>query len=127
MSTVQNEESASLVEIELPDCTASDAAAVFAVLRSAFPRSPQLGDGREQDGGGGGEKRKFWVGTVDVSTHGEVDCALELKESTEADISGSPDSVRQVQETLSGYYDVTAEPRVSGDQEVEVRLRLTQR
>ncbi|WP_157839919.1 hypothetical protein [Streptomyces megasporus] len=127
MSTEQMEESASLVEVELPDCTSENAAAVFAVLRSAFPRSPQLGNGQDKAEEGGEPKRKFWVGTVDVRTHGEVECSLELKEPTEADISGSPDAVRQVQEALAGFYDVTAEPRISGDQEVEVRLRLAQR
>ncbi|GAA2392625.1 hypothetical protein GCM10010420_16530 [Streptomyces glaucosporus] len=127
MSTERMEESASLVEVELPDCTPSDAEAVFTVLRSAFPESPQLGNGQGRDGGGGEEKRRFWVGTVDVRTHGDVECALELKEPTEADISGSPDAVRQVQDALAGFYDVTAEPRISGDQEVEVRLRLAQR
>ncbi|GAA2446098.1 hypothetical protein [Streptomyces macrosporus] len=127
MSTERMEESANLVEVELPDCTPSNAAAVFAVLRSAFPRSPQLGDGHDRAEGDGEERRRFWVGTVDVGTHGDVECSLELKEPTEADISGSPDAVRQVRDALAGFYDVTAEPRISGDQEVEVRLRLTQR
>ncbi|MGY1456213.1 hypothetical protein [Streptomyces sp. SS8] len=131
MSTEQTgktKEGACLVEIELPHCTASDAAAVFAVLRSAFPESPELGGG---NGGGGpgsdGEQRKFWVGTVDVRAHGEVKCTLELGEPVEADLSGGPDAVRQVQDALAGFYEVTAEPRISGDQEVEVRLRLAQR
>ncbi|HZG05990.1 MAG TPA: hypothetical protein VE546_20845 [Streptomyces sp.] len=127
MSTERMEESANLVEVELPNCTASNAAAVFAVLRSAFPRSPQLGNGQDRAGADGAEKRRFWVGTVDVSTHGDVECTLDLNEPTEADLSGSPDAVRQVKDALAGFYDVTAEPRISGDQEVEVRLRLAQR
>lgn len=114
------------VEIELPHCTAPDAEAVFTALGSLFPRSPQLGDGHRGAGGGGGERR-FWTGTVDVRTRGEAVEAPALGEAVEADLSGSPDAVRQVQEALAGLYDVAAEPRISGDQEVEVRLSLTQR
>ncbi|MCI0385648.1 hypothetical protein [Streptomyces sp. CNQ085] len=125
--TGQSKEGACLVEIELPHCTASNAAAVFAVLRSAFPKSPELGDGGGHGPGADGERRKFWVGTVDVRTHGEVECTLELGEPVEADLSGGPDAVRQVQDALADFYDVTAEPRISGDQEVEVRLSLAQR
>ncbi|MDG9705983.1 hypothetical protein [Streptomyces sp. DH37] len=124
--TGQTKEGACLVEVELPHCTASNASAVFAVLRSAFPESPELGNGQGGPGEDGGQ-RKFWVGTVDVRTHGEVRCTLRLEEPVEAGLSGGPDAVRQVQDALAGFYDVTAEPRISGDQEVEVRLRLTQR
>ena len=127
MSTEQTEQSASLVEIQLVDCTAPDAAAVFAVLRAAFPRSPQLGNGRERAGEDSAGKRKIWLGTVDVRTRGEVECTVNLGEPTEAGISGSPDAVRQVRDVLAGFFDVTAQPRISGDQEVEVRLHLAQR
>ncbi|HEX5566074.1 MAG TPA: hypothetical protein VFY14_03910 [Streptomyces sp.] len=127
MSTEQTEQSASLVEIQLVDCAAPEAAAVFAVLRAAFPRSPQLGNGQERAGAGGAGKRKIWLGTVDVRTHGEVECAVDLQEPTEADISGTPDAVRQVKDVLAGFFDVRAEPRISGDQEVEVRLHLARR
>ncbi|MTE22200.1 hypothetical protein F0L17_24490 [Streptomyces sp. TRM43335] len=135
MSTEQNGQTAQTggqdvcqVEIELPHCTAADADAVFTALGSLFPRSPQVGNGRRgagEEGGKGGTK--FWMGTVDVRTHGEVEEAPELSEAVEADLSGSPDAVRQVQDALAGLYDVTAEPRISGDQEVEVRLRLARR
>ncbi|NJQ00332.1 hypothetical protein [Streptomyces zingiberis] len=113
------------VSVQLTDCAQEDAEAVFAVLGRAFPlaeevsgHAPGAEDGRPT----------VWSATVDVE--GSGDTATEggpLTGAVIADVSGGYAAVGTVRTALEAPFAVEDKGSSSGDQEMEVRLRITPR
>ncbi|KAF4409105.1 MULTISPECIES: hypothetical protein [Streptomyces] len=110
------------VSVQLTDCARQDADAVFSALGTAFPtvvepsaHGPEAADGRPT----------VWSTTVDVERAGEITAGASLSGPVVADISGGYQAVEQVRRALKGCYHAEEEGGASGDQEKELRLRLT--
>jgi hypothetical protein len=66
-----------------------------------------------------------WSLCVNTRVHHEGGGAFPLHDAVTADLSGGPYYVRGVREALKDAFLVEEESHVSGDEEVELRLRLT--
>lgn len=112
-----------------------DAQAVLDALGAAFeavsrPR-PAGGPAPTTPGRAGeplaGEQDRpvVWSLCIDTEVHLEGGAAYALHGSVSADLSGGPYYVRGVREVLKEAFRVEERGQVSGDEEVELRLRLT--
>ncbi|WJV44397.1 hypothetical protein [Streptomyces flavofungini] len=124
--------SSAQVTVELSDCSAQDAAAVFDVLRTAFPQaSPADGPGSaavpppDADGGA-----TVWTETFDIVGAGrEVPegGAGTLTRPVSADVQGGYLAVDQLRTFLASVFAVSGEGAAFGDQEKDVHLCLANR
>ena len=115
------------VDVLLSACDRKDADAVFGTLEHVFPDTA-AGRGpttiRTPDAAASGHPI-VWSLDVDASTHGAGTGPVPLGSPVTADLSGDPHHVREVERALSGSFRVQERSSVSGDQELDVRLRLT--
>jgi hypothetical protein len=117
------------VDVLLSACDREDADAVFGTLESAFPETA-AGHGpssvRTPDATASGHPT-VWSLDVDASAHGAGTSQgpVALGSPVTADLSGDPHHVREVEHALAESFRVQERGRVSGDQELDVRLRLS--
>ncbi len=110
------------VTVLLTDCAPRDAQIVFDTLNAHFAAEPEPGHpGRTPLL----ENPTVWSATYDAHDRGGAARPAPLSGSVTADISGCPHPVRQLTKVLVDSFAVRDEGHVSGDQEVEVCLRLT--
>lgn len=113
--------SADLVQVALGECSPADADTVFDVLRTHFA-SDRGSDAPRQTGE---ECPAVWTGEFRAAhSPGSVPGVL-LAGSVTADLQGGPVAVARLRRTLESAFVVSTVGSVSGDQEVEVQLRLT--
>ncbi|MEV5377543.1 hypothetical protein B7P34_20385 [Streptosporangium nondiastaticum] len=122
-------ESADHVSVHLTDCGHQDAGAVFGVLEAAFP---EAGPPRsETSPGAPGAGPMIWCMTVDTRTRLGEGAAqpgkAPLSGTVTADLFGAADPVRQVKEELERAFDAEHRGHVSGEHEMELRLKLATR
>ncbi|MFI8877061.1 hypothetical protein [Streptomyces sp. NPDC055243] len=114
-------DSPDLVQVVLGECSAADADAVFGVLRTHFSsdRGEEAPHRTEQP------RPAVWTGAF-VAAHspGPVRGVL-LAATVTADLQGSPVAVDRLRATLESAFVASATGTASGDQEVQVQLRLT--
>jgi hypothetical protein len=115
------------VDVLLSACDRKDADAVFGTLENVFPdtaagRAPSTA--RTPDAALYGHPT-VWSLDVDAATHGAGPGPVPLGSPVTADLSGDPHHVREVEHALSASFRVQERSSVSGDQELDVRLRLT--
>lgn len=110
-----------LVQVALDECSAADADAVFAVLRTHF--SSDRGDDAphrtEQP------RPAVWTGDFLVDHSPAPVRGVLLAGPVTADLQGGPVAVGLLRDTLASAFAVTVTGTVSGDQEVQMQLRLT--
>ncbi|MEL3949890.1 MULTISPECIES: hypothetical protein [Streptomyces] len=121
--------SSAQVTVELSDCSAQDAAAVFDVLRTAFPQdSPADGAAVSPPGAGGGAT--VWTETFAISGAGKAvpsGAAGTLTRPVSADVQGGYLAVDQLRAFLASVFAVSGEGAAFGDQEKDVHLCLANR
>ncbi|GAA1936157.1 hypothetical protein GCM10009837_72610 [Streptomyces durmitorensis] len=120
-STAAQPDSPDLVQVVLGECSAADADAVFGVLRSHFPsdRGEEAPHRTEQP------RPAVWTGAF-LAAHspGPVRGVL-LAGPVTADLQGAPVAVGRLRATLASAFVAADTGTASGDQEVQVQLRLT--
>jgi len=117
---------ASQVQVVLSDCSATDAGNLFRALKGRFASDRAAGDEPHETG----ERRPtVWAGTFDMSRpveHPDTPPA-HLAGPVTLDVQGTPRAVQQLREALAECCTVHEMGGDSGDQEVEVQLRLERR
>jgi len=114
---------AAQVEVVVSDCSPSDAGNLFAVLRAGFPSGH---DAIHEPHRAEGTRPMVWTDTFDTSGPAEKAPSrpAPLSGPVTAEVQGSPLAVRQLCETLEHVFTVHEVGETSGDQEVQVQLRL---
>ncbi|MFD4628438.1 hypothetical protein ACFVYR_00840 [Streptomyces sp. NPDC058284] len=113
--------SADLVQVVLGECSVADADTVFNVLRSHFPTDRGADAPRQTEQ----ETPAVWTGEFRVAGSPRPARGVLLAGSVTADLQGGPVPVARLREALESAFVVSTVGTVSGDQEVEVQLRLT--
>lgn len=121
-------ESADHVSVHLTGCGYEDANVVFDALEAAFPegKGPTRSESRASRADEG--KPMIWCTEVDTRRRSGAKAegaGAELAGAVTADLFGAADPVRQVKEELAAAFGVEDHGTVSGEHELEVRLRLT--
>ncbi|MGW5868551.1 hypothetical protein ACWFRJ_41110 [Streptomyces sp. NPDC055239] len=118
---IAQSDSPDLVQVVLGECSAADADAVFGVLRTHFAsdRGEDAPHRTEQ------VRPAVWTGGfLATGNPGPVRGVL-LAGPVTADLQGSPVAVDRLRATLDSAFVVSDTGTASGDQEVQVQLRLT--
>ncbi|MEU6660028.1 hypothetical protein [Streptomyces sp. NPDC046821] len=122
-STASPEEASSRdqVEVVLCDCSAPDADAVFHLLGDHFEsdRGETVPHGEE------GPRPAAWTGHFHVAHSPAEVSAMVLAGTVTAELQGGPVAVERVCRTLGTAFAMEKVGSVSGDQEVDVQLRLS--
>jgi hypothetical protein len=109
------------VDVLLTGCDEHDADTVFHTLEAVFAQAgPVTGPAQRASG-----RTTVWSMSLDPHVHGPATGPVPLHGAVSADLSGSPHEVHEVQSALTDSFAVQDRGSVSGDQELEVRLRLT--
>ncbi|WP_405886071.1 hypothetical protein OG762_02050 [Streptomyces sp. NBC_01136] len=120
-STAGQVSSSDLVQVVLDACSAADADTVFRALDTRF-MSEGGGDAPRQDTTAHPDT---WTGAFLVSRSAALPPDLSLAGSVTADLQGGPVAVNRLRETLASAFAVQVSGSTSGDQEVDIQLRLT--
>ncbi|WP_335933227.1 hypothetical protein [Streptomyces sp. PTD5-9] len=112
------------VSVVISGCDTADARMVFDALRAAFTTDRASVDVPERLA----EKRpSAWTATVDVTEERVVSGPVPLGAPVSIDVQGGYWAVERLRRSLAHAFDVRVVGTASGDQEEEVRLRLTGR
>jgi hypothetical protein len=114
---------ASQVQVVLSDCSAVDAGHLFAALRGRFASDRGAGDEPHESKE---HRPTVWSGTFDTSGEREGGAvpAAQLSAPVTADVQGGPLAVKRLLDALGEACIVYEVGEDSGDQEVQVQLRL---
>jgi hypothetical protein len=117
------------VDVLLSAQDRKDADAVFGALERVFPETKSGHGPTEARTPAASESAHptVWALDVDAQTHGSGAGPVGLRAPVTADLSGDPHHVHEVETALAQSFGVDERSSVSGDQELEVRLRLTAR
>ncbi|MFD0019684.1 hypothetical protein [Streptomyces sp. NPDC058382] len=110
------------VSVVVSGCEKDDAGTLFDVLRAAFTTDRASVD-EPQDVTG--KRPTAWVATVNVAEERTVSGDVRLGGPVTVDVQGGYWAVDRLRKSLTGAFAVQVVGTVSGDQEEEVRLRLT--
>lgn len=113
------------VDVLLTDCDQQDANSVFHALEAVFPEAEPVGPRTVGPATRVAGIPTVWAMTVDPHVHRPGAGPAALHGPVSADVSGCPHEVHEVQDALAEAFAVESRGAVSGDQELEVRLRLT--
>ncbi|MEU2206283.1 hypothetical protein ABZ654_00980 [Streptomyces hygroscopicus] len=125
MSTMPGQDqprSASQVLVALSGISRQDAEAVFGVLRVCY-RSDQAYADLPQDATEG--RPTVWTSTFEAADTREEPRPASLTAPVTAELQGGPRAVRQMADVLARAFTVRELGVVAGDQEQELRLRLS--
>ncbi|MDX3071636.1 hypothetical protein ACIP98_06475 [Streptomyces sp. NPDC088354] len=114
------------VDVMLTDCAKQDAGAVLGALEAAFPTRPGESLTEALEPRPGAKHPTVWSASVDTRSHGHELGPVHLDGTLTADLSGGPRHVREVKKVLGDCFELEEQGSVSGDQEVELRVRLTE-
>ncbi|MFK4070151.1 hypothetical protein [Streptomyces sp. NPDC029674] len=120
-SRTPHDPSPDLVQVVLGECSPADADTVFNVLRAHFP-SDRGTDAPRQTGE---SCPAVWTGGFRAAHSPDSVRGVLLAGSVTADLQGGPVAVDRLRRTLASAFVVSTTGTVSGDQEIEVQLRLT--
>ncbi|MQY14569.1 hypothetical protein SRB5_47370 [Streptomyces sp. RB5] len=110
------------VTVGLSACSAQDAAAVLEALGDTFETNWRRGEPPPEAAPG---HPQVWVATVDTAHPAGAAHPPALGASVTADLQGGYLAVDRVRDALADTYTVREEGTAAGDQEKDVRLRLT--
>ncbi len=122
MSTQQD---AAEVMVVLTGCAPQDADRVFEALGAVFPACSHSEHPAAE--AAAQEHPVVWTNCFDVRTRGEAPHRAAIEGPVKAALLGGVRAVQDIREALGQAFTVAEEGKVAGDQEVEVRLRLTPR
>ncbi|MEU1329205.1 hypothetical protein [Streptomyces sp. NPDC005865] len=113
--------SADLVQVVLGECSVADADTVFTVLRAHFPSDRGTDAPRQTEDPG----PAVWTGGFLADRSPDHVPGTLLAGPVTADLHGGPVAVARLREALEAAFVVATVGTASGDQEVDVQLRLT--
>jgi hypothetical protein len=116
------------VTVTVTDCPAQDARSVMKVLAAGFPSSEGESEDLPQDTPGAGPT--VWTSVFEVSPEARQDGVAApdpLSGPVTVTLQGSPQDVELVRGAVDDAFAVLDEGEASGDQEREVRVRITSR
>jgi hypothetical protein len=116
------------VDVLLTACDQHDAEAVLDALNASFEatsEAPPAGAPSTPPPPLPEDRHTVWSLCVNTRVHHEGGGSFPLHDAVTADLSGGPYYVRGVREALKDAFLVEEQGHVSGDEEVELRLRLT--
>ncbi|GGO87634.1 hypothetical protein [Wenjunlia tyrosinilytica] len=109
------------VDVHLSGCSPQDAQTVFGALETAFPTAHAAVHGQA---GGATRRQTVWIEDVEVRVPAENAGPVALSGTVTADLFGCDRPVRMVRDALVSSFAVEDLGLVSGDGEVEARMRL---
>ncbi|MGW2280224.1 hypothetical protein [Streptomyces sp. NPDC001770] len=112
------------VLVSLSECTTDDASTVFEVLRRSFTSDRSAADSPSDTNG---PRPTVWSATVDVSTKKEAAGPVPLAGPVTLDAQGGYWAVDRLRGHLGEVFSVEEVGTAAGDQEQELRLRLSSR
>ncbi|MFD1657173.1 hypothetical protein ACFSL4_02720 [Streptomyces caeni] len=116
------------VEVVVSGCSAADAGSLFAELCRRFGSDRSLDDAPHETAG---VRPTMWTGTFDTSAapgrFGRTAPPPPLSGQVTAELQGEPRAVERLRRALDETFVVHQVGAVSGDQEIEVELRLESR
>ncbi|MCX5401400.1 hypothetical protein [Streptomyces sp. NBC_00102] len=112
------------VLVSLSECTTDDASTVFEVLRRSFTSDRAAADAPTD---ANAPRPTIWSATVDVSTKKESAGPASLAGPVTLDAQGGYWAVDRLKGHLGEVFSVEDIGTAAGDQEEEVRMRLTSR
>ncbi|MDX6329496.1 MAG: hypothetical protein QOI83_1879 [Streptomycetaceae bacterium] len=118
------------VDVLLTTSARQDVDAVYDALATAFPATAGREPAQDSSATAGGAPGhpKVWAIDVDAMTRAAAESRPSpLAGAVSVGISGCPVFVHQVRDVLEDVFEAEELGHVSGDQEEEVRLRLTPR
>ncbi|NJP72347.1 hypothetical protein [Streptomyces sp. C1-2] len=121
-------QSAPNVQVVLSDCSATDAGHLFTELCRHFDSDRGADDVPPHDTEG--SRPTMWTGTFDTSAPAGTPDAPRpprLSGPVKAEVQGEPQAVSRLREALEETFTVEELGHVSGDQEIELELRLQNR
>ncbi|MEU8979318.1 hypothetical protein [Streptomyces sp. NPDC048309] len=121
-STAADEAPADLVQVVLGTCSADDAETVLRALGSRFEADPDLVSDTRRDAR---THPDTWADGFLVSHSAAPLPEAALSGPVTAELQGGPVAVARLRETLASAFAVEDTGSVSGDQEVDLQLRLT--
>lgn len=125
MTTQQN---SAHVSVHLTDCAPQDADTVFDALKAVFPSPVDQEIGEHCERLPGVANPMVWIKTYDVRTRARSAEPPALGEAVTADLFGAHRPVQQIEQALTQCFRVEEEGHIiPGDQEVQIRLRLSRR
>ncbi|MBH5333690.1 hypothetical protein IHE55_02275 [Streptomyces pactum] len=102
-----------------------DAYRVFGALKAVFPATDDSAAGKAAEATPEpGHGHMVWSMVVDTTDRGSATSQPPLSEPVSVDLYGTDPPVHRVCEALDASFGIEKEQHVSGDQEMEVRLRL---
>lgn len=113
------------VDVLLTGCDEQDAETVFHALEAVYPQAEPTGPIVAGPSSRTGSRPTVWAMSLDPHTHHPGAGPASLRGAVSADVFGCPHEVREVEHALAESFAVESRGAVSGDQELEVRLRLT--
>ncbi|WP_030300315.1 hypothetical protein [Streptomyces katrae] len=120
MDSQDKDSPAAEVVVAVGDCSAEDARAVLDLLERSFPAEARAGSAAQ-----GGQAATVWSATLDAAKPAERKAApVRLKDPVSVTLQGGPRAVERVQAALAGQFTVEDMGAVSGDQEMELGLRI---
>lgn len=117
----QARQQADEVQVEVTDCRAEDAHAVFGALNALFTSNRATEDVPR---GSPGVQPTVWAASVDVSKDPAEVEPCRLTESVTVSLQGGYRAVHRLHAGLARTFAVQEVGSASGDQEKEVQLRL---
>ncbi|MEV4443711.1 hypothetical protein AB0K09_32935 [Streptomyces sp. NPDC049577] len=123
-------ESPDHVSVHLTGCGYEAAGTVFGVLEAAFPEGAGPPLSEPQPTASSTDHPIIWCMVVDTRGHrpgAATGLSEPLGEQVSVDLFGAADPVRQVREELESAFAAEDRGTVSGEHELEVRLRLSSR
>ncbi|MEU8887129.1 hypothetical protein [Streptomyces sp. NPDC048442] len=116
------------VTVTVTDCPAQDARAVFEVLAAGFGDTDRGPDDVPREVPGAGPTVWTSVFEADGSDgNGKLPAPTPLSGPATVTVQGVPHEVTRVREVLGAAFGISDEGSASGDQEQEVRLRVSGR
>ncbi|MFE9097311.1 hypothetical protein [Streptomyces sp. NPDC007264] len=116
------------VEVVVSGCSAADAGSLFAELCRRFGSDRAAEDAPHETAG---VRPTMWTGTFDTSAapggSGRTASPPPLSGQVTAELQGEPCAVERLRRALDDTFVVHEVGAVSGDQEIEVELRLESR
>ncbi|MGV9881506.1 hypothetical protein [Streptomyces sp. NPDC003006] len=109
------------VQVVLGECSAADADTVFKMLCDHFPSDR----GDDAPGQTGRPDPAIWTGSFRASRTPDSVPGVLLSGPVTADLQGAPVAVDRLRAALASAFDVKTTGTVSGDQEIQMQLRLT--
>ncbi|PKV83706.1 hypothetical protein [Streptomyces sp. TLI_146] len=112
------------VQVVLSACSADDAESVLGVLRRYFSADEGADDAGHGPTSRGPARPTVWTAAFDTSRVPQEVSRAALGDAVTVDVQGGPVAVARLRDVLHRTFEVEDAGAASGDQEVDLQLRL---